>query len=68
MSLVVVGRSCEDHDTFDDVDAQEELDTLVGQVCPLAARCPVDEYINGDNNVAICVQYDEDWEEQFFRV
>ena len=61
--FTVVGRSCEDHDPFDDVDAQEELDTLVGQVCPLAARCPVDEYINGDNNVAICVQYDEDWEE-----
>ena len=61
--FTVVGRSCEDHDPFDDVDAQEELDTLVGQVCPLAARCPVDEYINGDNNMAICVQYDEDWEE-----
>ena len=29
-------------------------------------NCPVDEYINGDNDVAICVQYDEDWEEQFF--
>ena len=61
----VVGHSCEDHDPFDDVDAQEELDTLV---CPLAASCPVDEYINGDNDVAICVQYDEDCEEQLFRV
>ena len=35
--FTVVSHFCEDHDPFDDVDGQEKLDTLVSQVCPLAA-------------------------------
>ena len=39
--LTVVGCSWEDHDPFDDVDTEQELDHLVNQVCPLAECCPV---------------------------
>ena len=34
------------------------------QVSLAEEQCDVGEYISGDNNV--CVQYEEDWEEQFF--
>ena len=40
--FTVVSCSCVDHDPFADVNAQEELDTLVSKVCSLAARCLVD--------------------------
>ena len=53
-----VSRSCENHDPFNDEDAQEKFYILVSQVCPSRTRYPVNEYINGDNNVAICVQCD----------
>ena len=40
--FTVVSCSCVDHDPFADVNAQEELNTLVSKVCSLTARCLVD--------------------------
>ena len=67
-NFTVVSHSCENHDPFDDVDAQEEFDILVSQVCPSKTHYPVNEYINGDNDVVICVQCDDVWDEHFFQI
>ena len=40
--FTVVICSFEDHDPFADVNAQEELDTLVSKICSLAEHCLVD--------------------------
>ena len=62
-SFSIVTRSYEDEDPFDDLEAQEELCDLVGHI---PDSCTVDEYINGEKDVHICMQYDEDWESDFF--
>ena len=45
---------------------QEELHGLVDQISPSATNCPVEEYINGEDDVPTCMQYDDDWESHFF--
>ena len=62
-SFSVVTRSYEDEDPSDDLEAQEELCDLIGHI---PDSCTVDEYINGEKDVHICMQYDEDWESDFF--
>ena len=62
----VVSHSYEDEDPFDDVEAQEELHNLVDQISVSGTNCPVEEYINGEHDVPICMHYDEDWEDRFF--
>ena len=29
-------------------------------------KCPVEEYIKGEDDVPICTEYDDDWEDRFF--
>ena len=65
-SSSVVSRLYEDEDPFDDIEAQEELHELYDQISPSNTNCPVDEYINGEGDVPICMQYDDNWEESFF--
>ena len=48
------------------MEAQEELRDLVDQISPSEANCPVQEYINGEDDIPICMQYDDDWEDRFF--
>ena len=62
-SSSVVSRFYEDEDPFDDIEAQEELHD---QVPPSDTACPVAEYINGEDDVPICTQYDNNWEDSFF--
>ena len=61
-----VSHSYEDENPFDDVEAQEELHNLVDQISVSGTNCPVEEYINGEDDVPICMHYDEDWEDHFF--
>ena len=42
---------------------REELNNLVDQI---ESNCLVEEYINGEDDVPICMQYDDDWEDHFF--
>ena len=65
-SFFVVSRLYENEDTFHDIEAQEELHELYDQIPPSNTNCPVDEYINGEVDVPICMQYDDNWEESFF--
>ena len=62
----VVGHQYEDEDAFADLEAQEELQSLVDQIPVTEACCGVDEYINGEGDVPVCMEYDNDWEEHFF--
>ena len=62
----VVSQLYEDEDPFNNIEAQEELHELYGQICSPNANCPVDKYINGEGDVPICMQYDDNWEESFF--
>ena len=44
-SFSVIGLAYENEDPFEDVEDQEELHSLVDQLSPSAANCPVEEYI-----------------------
>ena len=48
------------------IDDQEELHDLVDEIPLSLSNCSVEEYINGENNIPICMQYYDDWEECFF--
>ena len=65
-SSSVVSRLYEDEDPFGNIEAQEELHELYDQISPSNTNCPVDEYINREGDVPICMQYDDNWEESFF--
>ena len=65
-SFSVVSRLYEDEDPFDDIEAEEELHDLYDQISPSDTNCPVEEYINGEGDVPICMQYGDDWEDSFF--
>ena len=56
-SFSVVGRVYENEDPFEDVEDQEELQSLVDQISPSATNCPVEEYIGGEDDVPTCIQY-----------
>ena len=51
----VVSCSYEDEDPFDCVEAQEELHNLVDQISVSVTNYPVEEYINGEDYVPICI-------------
>ena len=65
-SSSVVSRLYEDEDPFDDIEAEEELHELCDLISPSNTNCSVDEYINGEGDVPVCMQYDDNWEESFF--
>ena len=65
-SFSIVSSACENEDPFDDVEDQEELHGLVDQISPSATNCPVEEYIIGEDDVPTCMQYDDDWDNNFF--
>ena len=64
-SFSVLSCAYETKDPFDEVDAQEELHGLIDQIPLSETTCMVDEYINGED-VPICMQYYDDWEDCFF--
>ena len=54
-----------DDDDDDDPFADLDLPSLVEQIS--AISCSVDEYINGEDDVPVCMEYSDDWEEHFFQ-
>ena len=67
--FVVMSHENEE-DPFEDLesshsDSSELEDPVVHTVPAEVARCSADEYINGDGELAICLEQDESWEEQF---
>ena len=62
----VVGGQYEDEDPFVDLDGQDELQSLIDQISHSETCCDVDEYINGEDDMPVCMEYDNDWEDHFF--
>ena len=57
--------SVDQEDLFQDFDASVELDGLISKTMG-TDRCSADEYVNGDNNLPICVEFkDETWDDRF---
>ena len=48
------------------MDGQDELQSLIDQISHTEACCEVDEYINGEDDMPVCMEYDNDWEDHFF--
>ena len=59
--------SCEiEEDPFADIDESADLQGLMNDILPTNVSCSVQEYVNGDDNVPICHDMDDDsWEETF---
>ena len=60
-----MGRQYEDEDPFVDLDGQDELQSLIDQISHSETSCDVDEYINGEDDVPVCMEYYNDWEDFF---
>ena len=62
----VIGRTGEDEDPFAELNAGQELSTLVSQISADGPTCSAQEYVNGDNDLPFCEEFDGDnWDEQF---
>ena len=61
-----MGRQYEDEDPFVHLDGQDELQSLVDQISHTETCCEVDDYINGEDDMPVCMEYDNDWEDNFF--
>ena len=56
-----------DVDPFLEADAQMELEGLMERAVPVE-RCSVQEYIEGDDSLAVCTDLDsENWEANFWQ-
>ena len=58
--------SVDQEDPFQDIDASVELDGLISKTMGTDRSCSADAYVNGDNNLPICVEfYDETCDDRF---
>ena len=63
----VVSTCINESDPFDDIEATLELGDLIERTVGNNS-CPASEYINGDEDVPVCAEFeDETWEESFFQ-
>ena len=66
MDVVSAGLD-EDDDPFSECDLQHELESLIDKTMPSDGRCTVKEYMEGDNDLQVCMDKDDDeWEANFF--
>ena len=67
MEVVTCGLEEDDEDPFlTSDDAYSELQALIDKTMTAQEKCAVDEYVNGDDDLAVCVDLDSDcWEENF---
>ena len=65
--LGVVNRGMEEEvDPFDDLDADHQVQDLISRTMPAEDRCTVEEYINGEDCVPVCSEFDKDtWDNTF---
>ena len=65
-SFSIVSREHEDQDPFDELDCTESsddnnLEDLIRQLnMPAEATCSVGEYVNGEDDLSTCSEYDDD--------
>ena len=63
----VVNRGIEEEiDPFDVLDAESQLRDLISRAMPAKDICTVEEYINGEDSVPVCSEFDNDtWDVTF---
>jgi hypothetical protein len=55
-----------DVDPFEDLETESLLHPLISRAMPADDRCTVEEYINGEDTVPVCSNFDnESWDETF---
>ena len=65
---VVAATLEEDYALFSDCDLLEEMERLLQMAMPSERRCTLTEYLEGDNDLQVCMEVgSEDWEEDFFQ-
>ena len=66
LAVVTRGAEDEDDDPFQDLDANTDMQDLIARVMPTQDLCSLEEYINGDESLPVCVEMDDDsWEDTF---
>ena len=58
-------REISDEDPFLDVDGTDELSSLISSAMGDLDHCSVEEYIDGDFSLPVCVELDDEWDENF---
>ena len=61
----VVARIGANEDPFDDVDEARELTALVDELGLHDSTCSPQEYVTGDDNLPVCDDAGDDWDEHF---
>ena len=61
----VVARIGANEDPFDDVDEARELTALVDELGLHDSTCPPQEYATGDDNLPVCDDAGDNWDEHF---
>ena len=56
----------EDKNPFDDMETREELNNIFDEISSSQTNCPVEKYVNRENDVPTYMQYEDDWEDHFF--
>ena len=58
--------SLSEDDPFQEVDSQCDLERLTSSTMGTGRQYSVEVYVNGDNDVAVCAEFDDDtWDETF---
>ena len=65
-SFSIVHLMYEVENPFDDLETREELHDIFDQISSYQTNCPVEKYINRENDGPTYMQYEDDWEDNFF--
>ena len=65
-NMSLISTPITDTDPFLECDLEEELHDLIEQSMPSGVQCSVREYIQGEDNIEVCLDKDgDDWEAEF---
>ena len=67
MDVVSAGLD-KDDDPFSECDLRQEIESLIDKTMPSDGKCTLKEYLEGDNELQVCMDKDDDqWEANFFQ-
>ena len=59
-------NALDEEDPFQDIDEDVGISSLISRTMGTLHQCSVEEYVNGDNSLSVCVDMDDDqWDENF---
>ena len=57
----------DEEDPFQNIDEDVEMSSLISRTMGTLHQCSVEEYVNGDNSLSVCVDMDDDqWDASFW--